>query len=67
MFTKFLRCLCFAPGIPEDTRQREWVLAYPGIEAAHKVIVHEQLADDTKDKEDKGIRSERPVRVSAIG
>ncbi len=45
------------------TRPREsGCLPTPRIEAAHEVIVHEQLADDTKDKEDKedkGIRLER--------
>ncbi|WP_256209176.1 hypothetical protein [Nitrosospira sp. Nsp14] len=35
----------------------------PRIEAAHEVIVHEQLADDTKDKEDKGIRLERTAEA----
>ncbi len=35
----------------------------PRIEAAHEVIVHEQLADDTKDKEDKGIRFERTAEA----
>ena len=46
------------------TRAREsGCLPTPRIEAAHKVIVHEQLADDTKDKEDKGIRLERTAEA----
>ena len=44
------------------TRPREsGCLPTPRIEATHKVIVHEQLADNTKDKEDKGIRREQAL------
>jgi hypothetical protein len=45
------------------TREREWGLPTPRIEAAHEVIVHEQLADDTKGKKDKGIRLERTAEA----
>lgn len=63
LFTKFLRCLCFAPASRRTRARESGCLPTPRIEAAHKVIVHEQLADDTKDKEDKGISFERTAEA----